>query len=194
METILKYFPNLTEKQRTQLTLLRGVYEEWNSKINVISRKDIGNLYEHHVLHSMAIAKFFPFKENTKVMDLGTGGGFPGIPLAILYPKCQFHLVDSIGKKIRVAEAVARAIDLHNVKLSHTRGEEVHDQYDFVVTRATMRIPELIKCVRKNTHNILALKGEEYYEAKDVRCEIYDLNEVFEGEFFETKKLIHIQC
>ena len=150
MEIILKYFPDLTEEQRKQFAALYDLYIDWNAKINVISRKDIENLYEHHVLHSLGIAKVIQFRPGTKVMDLGTGGGFPGIPLAILFPETKFHLVDSIGKKVRVATEVANAIGLKNVTFRHARAEEEKQLFDFVVSRAVMPLADLIKIIRKN--------------------------------------------
>ena len=150
MEQILKYFPHLTEQQRQQLAALDALYRDWNAKINVISRKDIDNLYEHHVLHSMAIGKALRFKPATTVLDFGTGGGFPGIPLAILFPDVKFKLIDGTGKKIRVATEVAQAIGLNNVVAEHLRGEEEKGKFDFVVTRAVMPLPDLVKIVKKN--------------------------------------------
>ena len=150
MEQILKYFPNLTERQIEQFRMLDELYHDWNSKINVISRKDIDNLYEHHVLHSLGIADYIRFKPGTEIMDLGTGGGFPGIPLAIMFPECKFHLVDSIGKKIKVCTAVAEALGLENVTTRHCRAEEEKRQFDFVVSRAVMPLMDLIKIIRKN--------------------------------------------
>ena len=147
MEIILKYFPNLTEQQKEQLAALYNLYTDWNSKINVISRKDITNLYEHHVLHSLGIAQVINFRPGTRVMDLGTGGGFPGIPLAILFPDTTFHLVDSIGKKIRVATEVANSIGLKNVTCCHKRAEEEKGKFDFVVSRAVMPLIDLVKIV-----------------------------------------------
>ena len=149
MEIILKYFPDLTEEQRKQFAALYDLYIDWNAKINVISRKDIENLYEHHVLHSLGIAKVIQFRPGTKVMDLGTGGGFPGIPLAILFPETKFHLVDSIGKKVRVVTEVANAIGLKNVTFRHARAEEEKQQFDFVVSRAVMPLADLIKIIKK---------------------------------------------
>lgn len=204
MTILSKYFPNLTETQVEQFAQLEALYNDWNSKINVISRKDIQNLYEHHVLHSLGIAKVVNFKEGTTVMDLGTGGGFPGIPLAILFPEVQFHLVDSIGKKVRVANEVATAIGLKNVKFSHARAEEIKDKYDFIVTRAVMPTVDLVKVARKNIskeqrnalpNGIIALKGGELEgEIASMRniCTIWDLSEFFEEEFFETKKVVHV--
>ena len=145
MDIITNYFPGLSETQLRQYAALGDLYTEWNAKINVISRKDIGNLYEHHVLHSLGIAKVIHFKPGTELMDLGTGGGFPGIPLAILFPECRFHLVDSIGKKVRVAMEVAQSIGLENVTFSHARAEEIKTKYDFVVSRAVMPLPDLIR-------------------------------------------------
>ena len=150
MDKILKYFPNLTEKQKEQYAALFELYQDWNSKINVISRKDIDNLYEHHVLHSLAIAKILRFQPGTTLVDVGTGGGFPGIPLAIMFPDCKFHLVDSIGKKVRVAQEVATAIGLTNVTFQHERMENVKEKYDFVVSRAVMPLADLVKLTKKN--------------------------------------------
>lgn len=204
MEKILKYFPELTGKQIEQIKALYDLYIDWNSKINVISRKDIENLYEHHVLHSLGIAKVIKFKDNTSIMDLGTGGGFPGIPLAILFPNVNFHLVDSIGKKIKVATEISQSIGLENVKLSHSRGEDIKDKYDFVVTRAVMPLIDLMKTARKNIskeqmnslpNGIIALKGGELHsEMSSMRniCTSWDLKEFFEEEFFDTKKVVHV--
>ncbi|MCR5314294.1 MAG: 16S rRNA (guanine(527)-N(7))-methyltransferase RsmG [Bacteroidaceae bacterium] len=204
MEIITKYFPNLTPEQTSQFAQLYDLYTDWNSKINVISRKDIENLYERHVLHSLGIAKVISFRPETHVMDLGCGGGFPGIPLAILFPEVQFHLVDSIGKKVRVAQEVANAIGLKNIAFSHARGEEIKEKYDFVVTRAVMSLVELIKCVRKNiehtqrnslTNGIIALKGGELdSEMASMRniCTTWDLSQYFDEPFFETKKVVHV--
>ena len=204
MEIITKYFPNITELQAEQFAQLEVLYNDWNSKINVISRKDIHNLYEHHVLHSLGIAKLINFRPDTNIMDLGTGGGFPGIPLAILFPEANFHLVDSIGKKVRVAQEVATAIGLQNVRFSHARAEEIKDKYDFVVTRAVMSMVDLIKIARKNIakeqHNalpngIIALKGGELDgEIAAVRniAAVWPLNDYFEEEYFETKKVVHV--
>lgn len=201
---LFKYFPELSEKQKEQYNALKDLYLDWNAKINVISRKDIENLYEHHVLHSLGIAKVITFRPETRVMDLGCGGGFPGIPLAILFPNVHFHLVDSIGKKVRVAQEVANAIGLKNVEFSHARGEEIKEKYDFVVSRATMSLVELIKCVRKNIdhtqHNalpngIIALKGGELDgEMASMRkiCTTWDLAQYFSEPYFETKKVVHV--
>lgn len=204
MDIILKYFTGISIEQKWQFARLYELYTDWNSKINVISRKDIDNLYEHHVLHSLGIAKIINFRPGTTVMDLGCGGGFPGIPLAIMFPEVQFHLVDSIGKKIKVAQAVADAIGLKNVKCSHARGEEIKDYYDFIVTRAVMPLTDLIKCIRKNIgkyqHNslpngIIALKGGELGgETAPIRkiCTTWDLAQFFQEEYFESKKIVHV--
>ncbi len=204
MNIIQKYFTNLTGLQAEQFAQLEALYNDWNAKINVISRKDIQNLYEHHVLHSLGIAKVVNFKDGTTVMDLGTGGGFPGIPLAILFPNVQFHLVDSIGKKVKVANEVATAIGLKNVKFSHARAEEIKEHYDFVVTRAVMPMVDLMKVARKNIkkeqHNavpngIIALKGGELAgeiaSMKNI-CTIWELSDFFEEEYFKTKKVVHV--
>lgn len=204
MNIIQKYFTNLTGLQAEQFAQLEALYNDWNAKINVISRKDIQNLYEHHVLHSLGIAKVVNFKDGTTVMDLGTGGGFPGIPLAILFPNVQFHLVDSIGKKVKVANEVATAIGLKNVKFSHARAEEIKEQYDFVVTRAVMSMVDLMKVARKNIkkeqHNavpngIIALKGGELAgeiaSMKNI-CTVWGLSDFFEEEYFKTKKVVHV--
>ena len=204
MDIIQKYFPHLTALQAEQFALLEVLYNDWNAKINVISRKDIQNLYEHHVLHSLGIAKVVNFKDGTTVMDLGTGGGFPGIPLAILFPNVQFHLVDSIGKKVRVANEVATAIGLKNVKFSHVRAEEIKEEYDFVVTRAVMPMVDLVKVARKNIskeqHNavpngIIALKGgelaSEIASMKNIST-VWELSDFFEEEYFQTKKVVHV--
>lgn len=205
MDIIQKYFPNMSDKQRNQFAMLQGLYEEWNARINVISRKDIGNLYEHHVLHSLGIAKVINFTPGSRVMDLGCGGGFPGIPLAIMYPEVRFHLVDSIGKKVRVAQEVAKAIELNNVELTHARGEEIKSEYDFVVTRAVMPLTDLMKCVRKNIateqrnalpNGIIALKGGELSgEMAPMRtiCTEWNLSDYFDEEYFETKKVVHVR-
>lgn len=204
MELILKYFPNLTDTQKEQFAALYDLYTDWNSKINVISRKDIVNLYEHHVLHSLGIAKVIRFAPGTTVMDLGTGGGFPGIPLAILFPETKFHLVDSIGKKVKVANEVANSIGLKNVTFRHCRAEEEKTKFDFVVSRAVMPLGDLIKIIRKNIsqepHNVLpngliCLKGGELeQETMPVKHKtvIYDLKDEFKEEFFETKKVVYV--
>lgn len=204
MDIILKYFPNLSEVQQQQFAALYDLYTDWNSKINVISRKDITNLYEHHVLHSLGIAKVMQFRSETTVMDLGTGGGFPGIPLAILFPETHFHLVDSIGKKVKVATEIANAIGLKNVTTRHCRAEEEKQLFDFVVSRAVMPLTDLLKIIRKNIkkeqHNalpngLICLKGGELErEVMPVKHQtlMYDLKDYFEEEFFETKKVVYV--
>ena len=204
MDIILKYFPNLSEVQQQQFAALYDLYTDWNSKINMISRKDITNLYEHHVLHSLGIAKVMQFRPETTVMDLGTGGGFPGIPLAILFPETHFHLVDSIGKKVKVATEIANAIGLKNVTTRHCRAEEEKQLFDFVVSRAVMPLTDLLKIIRKNIkkeqHNalpngLICLKGGELErEVMPVKHQtlMYDLKDYFEEEFFETKKVVYV--
>lgn len=204
MELILKYFPDLTETQREKFVRLEELYQDWNSKVNVISRQDIDTLYERHVLHSLGIAKVMQFKSGTSVLDVGTGGGFPGIPLAIMFPDTQFHLVDSIGKKIRVVQEIAAALDLKNVKAEQIRAEKLDDTYEFVVSRAVTRITPFVGWVRKNIsrnsfhtlkNGILYLKGgdltEELAELK-MKTRSYDLSDYFEEEFFETKKVVYV--
>ncbi len=204
MEIIQKYFPQLTAEQQRQMTALYDLYTEWNSKINVISRKDITNLYEHHVLHSLGIAQIIRFRPGTQVMDLGTGGGFPGIPLAILFPETQFHLVDSIGKKLRVANEVAQAIGLKNVTFCHERAEQEKRTFDFVVSRAVMPLTDLMKIIRKNIHShqqnalpngLICLKGgelEQEIQAYKHKATLWNLSEFFKEDFFETKKVVHV--
>lgn len=204
MELILKYFPKITEEQKQQFAALYDLYIDWNAKINVISRKDITNLYEHHVLHSLGIAKVINFRPGTTVMDLGTGGGFPGIPMAILFPETHFHLVDSIGKKVRVANEVATSIGLKNVTFCHERAEEEKQKFDFVVSRAVMPLTDLLKIVRKNIaskqqnalpNGLICLKGGELSnETMPVKnmVEMWDLKDYFEEEFFETKKVVYV--
>ena len=204
MDLILKYFPDLTEEQKRQFAALYDLYLDWNSKINVISRKDIENLYLHHVLHSLGILKMLKFREGSTIMDIGTGGGFPGIPLAILLPEVQFHLVDSIGKKIKVGQAVAEAIGLKNVTFRHARAEEEKQLFDFVVSRAVMPLADLIKIIKKNIsskqqnalpNGLICLKGGELgNETMPVKNKttLWDLKEFFEEEFFETKKVVYV--
>ena len=204
MELINKYFPSITSEQRERFTALDALYRDWNSKINVISRKDIDNLYEHHILHSLGIAKLIAFKSGTRIMDLGTGGGFPGIPLAIMLPDVQFHLVDSIGKKIRVCDEVRTALGLTNVTTEWSRAENVKDKFDFVVSRAVMPLADLVKLIRKNiakdSHNampngLICLKGGELAnEVMPMKSHtlITDLSDYFEEEFFETKKVVYV--
>ncbi len=205
MDLILKYFPNLTEKQKQQFAALYDLYLDWNSKINVISRKDIENLYEHHVLHSLAIAKIIEFKAGSSIMDVGTGGGFPAIPLAIYFPDCTFHLVDSIGKKIRVATEVSNAIGLTNTTFKHERVEEEKQKFDFVVSRAVMPLSDLVRLSQKNVslknqknalpNGIICLKGGELqHEIMPFRnrASLYDIKDIFDEEFFETKKAVYV--
>ncbi len=204
MQLINKYFPSLSDVQKQQFAALDALYRDWNSKINVISRKDIDNLYEHHILHSLAIAELIRFKPGTSIMDLGTGGGFPGIPLAIMFPEATFHLVDSIGKKIRVCEEVKKAIGLQNVTTQWCRAEEVQQQFHFVVSRAVMPLPDLVKIIRKSIskeklnalpNGLICLKGGELeQEAKPFGkvAQITSLSEYFEEPFFETKKLVYL--
>lgn len=204
MELINKYFPNITEEQRQRFAALDALYRDWNSKINVISRKDIDNLYEHHILHSLGIAQVINFKPGTRVMDLGTGGGFPGIPLAIMFPEVHFHPVDSIGKKIRVCDEVCTALGLTNVTTEWTRAENLKEKYDFVVSRAVMPLADLVKLVRKNIapkaqnampNGLICLKGGELAnEVLPMKAHtlITSLSDYFEEEFFETKKVVYV--
>ncbi len=200
---ISEYF-KLTERQAEQFAQLDALYRDWNSKINVISRKDIDNLYEHHILHSLAIAKWIPFQAGTTILDVGTGGGFPGIPLAILFPECQFTLVDSIGKKIKVASEVAKSLGLTNVVCKQERVEEEKQKFDFVVSRAVMPLPDLVKLVRKNISNnhrnampngIVVLKGGDLKTelAPYIKtAEVTPCSDYFRGDWFETKQVIYL--
>ncbi len=203
VDIILKYFPDLSETQIAQFTQLESLYKEWNAQINVISRKDIDELYIRHVLHSLGIAKVQSFKPGTKILDVGTGGGFPGIPLAILFPETEFLLVDSIGKKIKVVKGVAEGIGLTNLRAEHMRAEKVKGEFDFVVSRAVTAMPDFVKwvrkkCAKKQNHDlkngILYLKGGDLSEElKDFpNCTLYDLPTFFEEAFFETKKVVHL--
>lgn len=204
MDIILKYFPDITEEQKKQFAALYDLYTEWNAKINVISRKDIENLYEHHVLHSLGIARVIQFRAGSRIMDLGTGGGFPGIPLAILFPEVHFHLVDSIGKKVRVATEVASAIGLKKVTFRHARAEEEKQTFDFVVSRAVMPLADLIKIIKKNIsvkqqnalpNGLICLKGGELeHEAMPFKHKtvMHNLSDEFEEEFFKTKKVVYV--
>jgi 16S rRNA (guanine527-N7)-methyltransferase len=203
MELILKYFPNLTDDQIDKFTKLEALYQDWNLKINVVSRKDIDELYLRHVLHSLAIAKVIAFKPNTKIMDVGTGGGFPGIPLAILYPECSFHLVDSIAKKLKVVEEVVAGLDLKNVKTSHTRVEDIIGHYDFIVSRAVAAMPTFVhwvkgKIAKKQNHElkngIIYLKGGDLSEElKDYpKSTIYNISDFYTEDFYDTKKVVHL--
>ena len=203
-DIILKYFLQLTEEQQRQFDALDALYREWNAKINVISRKDIDNLYEHHILHSLAIAKVINFRPGTEILDFGTGGGFPGIPLAILFPECKFKLIDGTGKKIRVAQEVAKAIGLKNCQPEHLRGEDEKGKYDFVVSRAVMPLPDLVKIVRKNIaktqqnalpNGVICLKGGDlqaelrpFYKI----VETTDISTFFKEEWFNEKHVIYL--
>ena len=204
IELIKKYFPHLSAKQIEQFTALDALYHDWNSKINVISRKDIDNLYEHHILHSLAIAKYITFREGTNVLDFGTGGGFPGIPLAIFFPEANFKLIDGTGKKVRVAQEVADAIGLENVLPAHLSGEEEKGKFDFIVSRAVMPLPDLMKIVKKNIapdqHNtlpngVIVLKGgnlnDELKPYKKI-VEKTELSQWFDEEWFKEKYLIYV--
>lgn len=204
IELIKKYFPHLSAKQIEQFTALDALYHDWNSKINVISRKDIDNLYEHHILHSLAIAKYITFREGTNVLDFGTGGGFPGIPLAIFFPEANFKLIDGTGKKVRVAQEVADAIGLENVLPAHLRGEEEKGKFDFIVSRAVMPLPDLMKIVKKNIapdqHNtlpngVIVLKGgnlnDELKPYKKI-VEKTELSQWFDEKWFKEKYLIYV--
>ncbi len=203
MQLIKKYFADLNQKQVTAFEKLGDLYSEWNSQINVISRKDIENLYLHHILHSLAIAKVIKFKTGTQILDVGTGGGFPGIPLAIMFPEVEFYLIDSIGKKITVVNEVAKAIGLNNVKGEQIRVEKLKKKYDFVVSRAVTRFDKFRIITRKNIHTkhnnslkngILYLKGGNFNdELKGVEKQttIYNINDYFNEPFFETKKVVH---
>lgn len=204
MQIITKYFPGLTAGQQQQIDALDALYRDWNSKINVISRKDIDNLYEHHVLHSLAIAKLIHFRPGTRILDFGTGGGFPGIPLAILFPECRFRLIDGTGKKINVVNEVAKAIGLTNVEALHLRGEEEKGLYDFVVSRAVMPLPDMVKIVRKNVgkqqrnalpNGIITLKGGNLEAETKPFHKLIDITPVsnyFDEEWFKDKSIIYL--
>ena len=201
---MIKYFPNLSEEQIRQFTALRELYTDWNSKINVISRKDIDNLYEHHILHSLGIAKIIKFAPGTNIMDLGTGGGFPGIPLAILFPECRFHLVDSIGKKIKVASEIAKAIGLNNVTCIQERAEMERGKFDFIISRAVMPLGDLVKLIRKNVstnhqnampNGLMVLKGGNLDgETQPYRkyVEITDIAQIFAGDWYKEKSVVYL--
>ncbi len=204
MQDILKYFPELTPTQVEQFTAIDALYREWNAKINVISRKDIDQLYQHHVLHSLAIAKAIRFKAGTRILDFGCGGGFPGIPLAIFFPDCQFRLIDGTGKKITVATEVVKAIGLKNVEAVHRRGEEERDKYDFIVSRAVMPLGDLVKLTKKNIsksqHNalpngLIVLKGGDLN--KEIKpfakiAEVTPISNFFTEEWFKQKNVIYL--
>ena len=203
MELILKYFPDLTDNQIDQFTQLQDLYADWNSKINVVSRRDIDELYLRHVLHSLGIAKIQSFLPGSKILDVGTGGGFPGIPLAILFPEVKFHLVDSIGKKIKVVEEVVEGLQLQNVKATNARVEETKGEYDFIVSRAVAQMKTFVhwvkgKIAKKNNHElrngILYLKGGDLVEELKLytTAKVYSLEDIFEEEFFETKSVVHL--
>ncbi|MEA5260058.1 16S rRNA (guanine(527)-N(7))-methyltransferase RsmG [Arcicella aquatica] len=201
---IEKYFPQLTEKQKQQFAQLGELYTHWNAQINLISRTDMDNLYEKHILHSLAIAKVITFKDFSEILDVGTGGGFPGIPLAIMFPHCQFHLVDSIGKKIKVVNEVAKALGLENVRAEQIRAEEIDGEYDFIVSRAVTRLLPFYGWVKgkininnynKLNNGILYLKGGDMKEElKELgkKTRVFELSDYFEEEFFETKMVVHV--
>lgn len=205
MELIDKYFPDLSGEQREKLARLKAVYEHWNNQINVISRKDMDDFYERHVLHSLAIAKVINFRPGTKILDIGTGGGFPGIPLAILFPECHFFLVDSIGKKIKVVKEVAAELGLKNVRAAHERAENIKEKFDFVVSRAVTAMPRFLpwtnnKFLKEQNNSypngIFYLKGGDLTEElKGIRqdMEIVDLTKFFDEAFFETKKVVYVR-
>lgn len=204
MKSIEKYFPQLSQKQIEQFAALFDLYSDWNSKINVISRKDIDNLYIHHVLHSLSIGKYISFRSGTSIIDVGTGGGFPGVPLAILFPEVEFLLLDSIRKKVRVANEISDAIGLKNVDFIHSRMEDEKRKFDFVVSRAVMQLPELVKRVKKNVspknanaipNGLICLKGgdlEEELKPFKNKVETHSLSDYFKEEFFETKQLVYL--
>lgn len=205
IDLVLKYFPDITDVQKDQFTRLEAIYNEWNAQINVISRKDTENFYERHVLHSLAIAKVMPFADGSKILDIGTGGGFPGVPLAILYPKCNLFLVDSIGKKIKVVNEVTSALGLKNVRSAHDRSENIKEQFDFVVSRAVTAMPKFIgwtkgQFLKKNNNSlkngILYLKGgdlkEEMATVKKA-VQYFELTDFYSEEFFETKKVVYVR-
>lgn len=204
MNEILEYFSNITDEQRSQMEMLRPLYCEWNSKINVISRKDIENIYSHHVLHSLAIAKETRFTHGSRILDFGTGGGFPGIPLAIMFPDCHFKLIDRTGKKIKVVNEVACSLGLKNIEAEQISGEEEKGKYDFVVSRAVMPLPDLMKIIKKNisdkqrnaiANGLLCLKGgnidSEIHNYRHI-SQITDISKIFRGEWFKNKYVIYI--
>ena len=204
MDKILKYFPEITERQKEQFAALLPLYEDWNSKINVISRKDMDNFYEHHVLHSLAIAKVQPFKPMAEILDVGTGGGFPGIPLAILFPDARFHLIDSIGKKIKVVQSVAEQLELKNVRTEQIRAEQLRGEYDFIVSRAVTDLSQFTQWVRgristiqyhKLRNGILYLKGGDLTDELapfKKKARTWDISDFFQEDYFLTKKVIHL--
>ncbi len=205
IELVLNYFPDLSAEQKTQFERLEGLYTEWNAQINVISRKDTENFYERHVLHSLAIAKVMPFTDGSKILDIGTGGGFPGIPLAILFPACNFFLVDSIGKKVKVVDEVSKALELKNIQSAHERAENIKEEFDFIVSRAVTAMPTFIKWtkgkfLKKNNNRlkngILYLKGgdlkEEMATVKKA-AQYFNISDFYSEEFFETKKVVYVR-
>ena len=204
MDTILKYFPEITERQKEQFAALLPLYEDWNAKINVISRKDMDNFYEHHVLHSLAIAKVQPFKPMAEILDVGTGGGFPGIPLAILFPDARFHLIDSIGKKIKVVQNVAEQLELTNVRTEQIRAEQLRGEYDFIVSRAVTDLSQFTQWVRgristiqyhKLRNGILYLKGGDLTDELapfKKKARTWDISDFFQEDYFLTKKVIYL--
>jgi 16S rRNA (guanine527-N7)-methyltransferase len=200
---IIKYFPNLSEEQNAQFSQLAELYKDWNSKINVISRKDIDELYLRHVLHSLGIAKVVEFKAGSNILDVGTGGGFPGVPLAILFPESKFHLVDSIGKKLKVIDEVTEALGLANIKTTHSRAETIEENFDFIVSRAVTAMPVFVEWIKRKVkkkqlhdvkNGILYLKGGDLTEELRSlpKATLYNLNDYFEEDFFETKKVVHL--
>ena len=205
-EKLLKYFPDLSQQQLDQYELLAKEFLSWNEKINLISRKDTENLFEHHILHSLAIAKVCKFKPQCEVMDIGTGGGFPGLPLAIMFPETKFYLVDSIGKKIKVVQALIETLGLKNVKAEQIRAENVNRQFDFIVSRAVTYLPDFMQWTKGKiskiqyhdlANGVLYLKGGDLKEELSTiknKIKIYDIDNYFEEEFFETKKVIHVKC
>lgn len=205
MDIIEKYFPKLSEKQKEQFAKLEELYKYWNERINVISRKDIDKLYLHHVLHSLSIAKLIEFRPGTNIIDVGCGGGFPGIPLAIMFPETQFHMVDSIGKKIKVVEEVSKALGLTNIKAEQTRVEKLKGQYDFIISRAVTAFPKFVALVRNKVHHkdinslpngILYLKGGDFegeIQNFKKKISVFDIQDFFKEEYFETKKIIYMQ-
>jgi 16S rRNA (guanine527-N7)-methyltransferase len=203
-EIVFRYFPDLTEQQKNQFESLEDLYRFWNARINVISRKDIGNLYTHHILHSLGIAKVISFLPGEKVLDVGTGGGFPGIPLAILFPETRFHLVDTIGKKIKVVDEVSRAINLNNLQTTHARAEQIHGKFNFIVSRAVTQLKEFYPWIKdkfsndsRNTiqNGILFLKGGDLAQEireSGLKAQLIPLSEHFKEEYFETKYVVYI--
>ncbi len=204
MQKILHYFPLLTTEQTNRLEMLSPLYHEWNEKINVISRKDIDSIYEKHVLHALAIAKMISFRPGTKILDVGTGGGFPGIPLAILFPETQFTLIDSIGKKITVVKSISESLELKNVTAIHTRVQDVKEEFDFVVSRAVTAFPDFVSMVKKNIarkpinsrpNGIIYLKGGDFQQEIEkfkTSIEVTEIYNFFHEPFFETKKVIYL--